>query len=121
MAYVFADLFKAQRDGLVILKYPEHMPDEFKLEKRFLYESVDYRNFSGENGLPFTLLNEILLTNKDAIKLVRKNKGDYEHTLLCLKKVNEYEEQIAGDDLFLETFRSYYGSKQCVYGVMKNT
>ena len=104
------------------LKYPDHFPDEYKLEKRFLTESVDYRNFNGsENGLPFTILNEILLTNKDAIEAIRKDDGDFKHTLHCLEKMDEYEEQIEGDDLFLETFRSYYGSKQCVYGVLKNT
>ena len=105
------------------MKYPDRMPDELKLENKFLDKSVDYRNFSGDgNGIPSSLLLEILLMNKEAIKLVRQEKGDYEHILLCLRKVHEYDEQIKDDDyLFLETFRSYYGGKQCVYGVMKNT
>lgn len=122
LAYVFADLFKAQREGTVTLKYPAKFPDDFKFETKFKDESVDVRNYSGDgNGMPFNVLLDILLANKDAIKLIREEEEDYDYVIDCLEKLNEYDDQLEGDDLYVETFRSYYGSKQCVYGVMTNT
>ena len=70
--------------------------------------------------MPFNLLLGVLLENKEAIKLVRSKVGDHDHVFDILQKVKLYEDQVEGNDLFIEIFRSYYESHQCVFGVLKN-
>ncbi len=103
------------------MNYPSEIPRE--LLEKFKDESINFRNFSGDgNGMPFTMIANILLDNIDKVEEIRKDNGDFEYvkeTILSLK-AKEDEDQ-SSDAYFLETFRSIKSKRQCVYGVVKDT
>jgi len=121
LVYAFADILSAQRKGEYVMTYPSEIPRE--LLEKFKDESINFRNFSGDgNGMPFTMIANILLDNIDKVEEIRKDDGDFEYVkeaILSLK-AKEDEDQ-SSDAYFLETFRSIKSKRQCVYGVVKDT
>ena len=119
LAYGFAELLKAYRDGNFDIDFPPEITDD--VLERIKHESVDFRNFSGDgNGMSFNMVADILNRNMDIVKKIHATweSNFIERTVRKIEAVEDAD--LSSDSIFLETFRSINSKRQCVYGIFKD-
>lgn len=127
IVYVFAELLEAWRQDII---ESINIPASFDVDKvktfdaKFKDTSLDLTGgiLGSDGGLAFNKIYEIIHANQESINIIRENDGDAEYFFDLMEKYKAREDQDPhGDEFFLETFRSFRGARQCVYGILKNT